>query len=89
MTNEMILLLVLLVLLVGILPTWPYSVTWDYRPSGVLVILLLIFFVWILTENRPLFRNTSQDVKGMVQDVGVDIKAAGREAADSIRKTIQ
>jgi hypothetical protein len=43
------LLLVLLILLVvGALPTWPYSSGWGYYPSGglgvVLIVLLILFF---------------------------------------------
>jgi hypothetical protein len=41
---NLILLIVLLVLLVGTLPTWPYSQGWGYYPSGGLglVVLLLV-----------------------------------------------
>jgi hypothetical protein len=42
-----ILLIVLVLLLLGALPTWPYSSGWGYYPSGglglVLVILLILF----------------------------------------------
>ncbi len=44
-----ILLIILILLLIGALPTWPYSGRWGYYPSGgiglllVIVILLLIF----------------------------------------------
>jgi hypothetical protein len=42
-----ILLLLLLVLLIGALPSWPYSREWGYYPSGgiglVLLIVLLLF----------------------------------------------
>jgi hypothetical protein len=45
---RLILLLVLLLLIVGALPTWPYSTGWGYYPSGlglvVLIILLIILF---------------------------------------------
>jgi hypothetical protein len=40
-----ILLIILILLLVGALPTWPYSTGWGYYPSsglGVIVIILLI-----------------------------------------------
>lgn len=45
------LLLVILVLaLVGALPTWPYSTGWGYYPSGglVLVLLIVILLFWRL-----------------------------------------
>ena len=45
----LILLLVVILLLVGGLPTWPYSRRWGYGPSGVLgvilVFLLLLMFM--------------------------------------------
>src|SRR5256886_10449618 len=37
-----ILLLILLLLLIGALPTWPYSTGWGYYPSGGLGLILLI-----------------------------------------------
>jgi Protein of unknown function (DUF3309) len=46
---NLILLIVLIVLLVGVLPTWPYSSGWGYYPSGglglVLIILLVLFLL--------------------------------------------
>lgn len=45
-------LIVLLVLLVlGALPTWPYSTGWGYYPSGGLGLLLLIVLVLILARR--------------------------------------
>jgi hypothetical protein len=43
-----ILLLILLLLVVGALPTWPYSAGWGYYPSGLGVILLIILLVILL-----------------------------------------
>ena len=45
----LLLLIVLLLLLVGSVPRWPYSTGWGYYPSGgfallVIVVLLLIYF---------------------------------------------
>jgi len=37
-----ILPIVLILLLIGVLPTWDYSSTWGYRPLGVGLILLII-----------------------------------------------
>ncbi len=43
-------LLVLLVLfLVGALPTWPHSASWGYYPSGALGLILIIVIVLLLT----------------------------------------
>lgn len=43
-----LLLLVLLVLLVAAIPTWPYSRGWGYYPSGGLGLVLLILLLLIL-----------------------------------------
>ncbi|PYJ51723.1 MAG: DUF3309 domain-containing protein [Verrucomicrobia bacterium] len=43
-----ILLLILLLLLIGALPTWPYSTGWGYYPSGGLGLILLIVLLVIL-----------------------------------------
>ena len=43
-----VLLIVLLVILLGVLPTWPYSSGWGYYPSGGLGILVIILVVlWL------------------------------------------
>jgi hypothetical protein len=45
----MLLLLILLIfLLIGATPTWPYSRSWGYYPSGVLGTILLVFLVLLL-----------------------------------------
>ncbi|PYX38984.1 MAG: DUF3309 domain-containing protein [Acidobacteria bacterium] len=44
-----ILLVVLVLLLVGALPTWPYSRGWGYYPSGGLGLIVLILLVLALT----------------------------------------
>jgi Protein of unknown function (DUF3309) len=46
---SVILLIVLIVLLVGALPTWPYSSGWGYFPSGGLGLILIILLVLLLT----------------------------------------
>ena len=43
-----ILLIVLILILVGALPTWPYSRGWGYAPSGGLGLILLILLVLVL-----------------------------------------
>jgi hypothetical protein len=47
-----ILLIVLIVLLLGALPTWPYSASWGYYPSGGLGLVLLIVVVLALLGRR-------------------------------------
>jgi hypothetical protein len=44
----LILLVVLLFLLVGTLPTWPYAAGWGYGPSGLLVVVLVIVLILVL-----------------------------------------
>lgn len=44
-----ILLIILIVLLLGAMPTWGYSSGWGYFPSGGLGIILLIVIVLLLT----------------------------------------
>lgn len=89
MTTETILLLIIIVFLAGALPAWPHSKSWGYAPTGVLTLLLVIFLIWAIAGGRPLFRSSGQDVKTTVQDAGQDLKAAGRDVADSIRHAVQ
>jgi hypothetical protein len=44
-----ILVVLLVLLLVGVLPTWPYSSGWGYYPSGALGIILLVLIVLALS----------------------------------------
>jgi hypothetical protein len=46
-----ILLIILILLLLGALPTWPYSAGWGYYPSGGLGIVVLII-VFLLVIGR-------------------------------------
>jgi hypothetical protein len=42
-----ILLIVLILILVGVLPTWPHSSSWGYGPSGLVgVIVLVVVLLW-------------------------------------------
>lgn len=44
-----ILIIVLILILIGALPTWPYSSGWGYYPSGGLSLVLLILIILLLT----------------------------------------
>ncbi|HTR38991.1 MAG TPA: DUF3309 family protein [Bryobacteraceae bacterium] len=46
---SLILLIILVLLLLGALPSWPYSRGWGYYPSGTLAIVLLIVILLVLT----------------------------------------
>ena len=48
MSTRTILIIVLLLLVLGALPTWPYSAGWGYYPSGGLGLVLLIVVVLLL-----------------------------------------
>jgi hypothetical protein len=43
-----ILLVVLILLLIGVIPTWPHSRSWGYAPSGALGAVVLILVVLLL-----------------------------------------
>ena len=46
---SLIVLIVLILVLIGALPTWPYSSGWGYYPSGGAGLVLLILLVLLLT----------------------------------------
>jgi len=43
-----ILILVVLLLLIGALPTWPHSRSWGYAPTGGLGVVMLVVVVMVL-----------------------------------------
>lgn len=43
-----ILIIILILLLLGALPTWPYSTGWGYYPSGGLGLILIIVVILLL-----------------------------------------
>ncbi len=49
-----ILTVLLVLLLLGALPLWPYSASWGYYPGGGLGLLLLIVILFAFTGNRRL-----------------------------------
>jgi hypothetical protein len=46
-----ILLVILLLMALGALPTWPYSRSWGYYPSGGVTLVLVIVLLLLLTGN--------------------------------------
>lgn len=48
MSVSTILLILLVLLLVGALPSWPYSRGWGYYPSGLLGIVLVVLLLFAL-----------------------------------------
>jgi hypothetical protein len=47
-----ILMIILVLLLIGSLPTWPYSNGWGYYPSGGLGLVLLVTLILVLFNRR-------------------------------------
>ena len=50
-TARLILIVVLIVLLLSVIPAWPYSSGWGYYPSGGLGLLLLIVLLLIVLKK--------------------------------------
>ena len=48
MTLGTILVIVLILVLLGALPTWPYSSRWGYGPSGGLGLIVLLLLILVL-----------------------------------------
>lgn len=48
MAISTILLILVILLLLGAVPAWPYSRSWGYGPSGVLGVILLILIILLL-----------------------------------------
>jgi Protein of unknown function (DUF3309) len=44
-----ILLIVLILMLIGVIPTWPHSKSWGYGPSGALGVVVLIIIILLVT----------------------------------------
>jgi hypothetical protein len=79
MSNETLFLLIVIALVVFSWPNWSYSKSWGYRPTGVLTVLLVVFLIWAIAGGRPLFRHS----------LGHDIRSAGQDVGDSVRRTVQ
>jgi Protein of unknown function (DUF3309) len=43
-----ILLIVIILMLIGVIPAWPHSREWGYRPSGGIGLILIILIILIL-----------------------------------------
>ncbi|MBX3597876.1 MAG: DUF3309 domain-containing protein [Rhizobiaceae bacterium] len=49
MTLGTLLLIILILILIGAVPSWPYSRGWGYGPSGIVGVLLIVVLVLLLT----------------------------------------
>jgi len=45
---RLLILILLIILLIGVLPTWPYSGGWGYYPSGGIGLLVVILIIVLL-----------------------------------------
>ncbi|MGO1078473.1 DUF3309 family protein [Inquilinus sp. CA228] len=43
-----ILLIILILLLIGAFPSWPYSSGWGYGPSGLLSVIVIVLLILVL-----------------------------------------
>lgn len=44
-----ILLIILVLVLIGALPTWPHSRSWGYAPSGIAGLIVIVLLIMLLT----------------------------------------
>ena len=51
-TAQLLLAVVLILILIGLLPTWPYSSGWGYYPSGGIGLLLIVVLIIALMGKR-------------------------------------
>jgi hypothetical protein len=47
-----LLLIILIIVLLGLLPTWPYSTGWGYYPSGGVGLIVIIIIILLLVDRR-------------------------------------
>ncbi|UVC16760.1 DUF3309 domain-containing protein [Mesorhizobium onobrychidis] len=48
MTLSTILVIILILILIGAVPTWPHSRSWGYGPSGIVGVILIVLLVLLL-----------------------------------------
>ena len=54
MTLSTLLLIILILVLLGALPTWPHSRGWGYGPSGLLGLVLVVVLIMALLDRAPI-----------------------------------
>ena len=54
MTLSTVLLIILILALVGALPSWPHSRQWGYGPSGLVGVVLVVVLVLALLQRTPI-----------------------------------
>jgi hypothetical protein len=48
MTLSTLLIIILILILIGAVPSWPYSRSWGYGPSGIVGVILVIVLILLL-----------------------------------------
>jgi hypothetical protein len=48
MATSTVILIILILVLLGMVPIWPYSRGWGYGPSGILGLALIVFLILLL-----------------------------------------
>lgn len=48
MATSTVLLIILILVILGAVPVWPYSRGWGYGPSGILGLVLIVFLILLL-----------------------------------------
>lgn len=48
MTLSTILIIILILVLLGAIPSWPYSRSWGYGPSGIIGVILVVLIILVL-----------------------------------------
>ncbi len=51
MSLGMVLLIVLVLALLGVIPSWPHSRGWGYAPGGIVGLLLVVVLIMLVTGN--------------------------------------
>jgi len=54
MSLATLLLIILIVLLIGAVPSWPYSRSWGFYPSGLLGVIVVVLLILALTGRISL-----------------------------------
>jgi hypothetical protein len=52
MVSRTLLLIILVIVLLAVLPTWPYSSGWGYYPSGGLGLIVIVVLILLLMDRR-------------------------------------
>ena len=77
MTIENVIFIVLVVLIAGVWPRWPYSAQWGYTPARLLTLVLMVFLLWDLSEGRFLSSIAGDDNQSNIYHTEKNLKRQG------------